>query len=173
MNAYYETITNPLGDAAPIVDEKGRLLRVVFLSEERGPDVVQSWKKTEEALAKAGCELHEDPSKTAPAAAQLREYFAGQRRDFDLELAPVGTDFQRQIWEALRAIPCGETRTYSELASAAGRPRSARAAGRACATNPIPIVVPCHRAVGSDGSLTGFAGGLGMKEAFLELERSL
>lgn len=173
MNAYYETVKNPLGDVAPIVDEEGRLLRVVFLNDSHWPDAVQSWEKTEQALAKAGYELKKSRARTAVAVSQLREYFAGRRRDFDLELAPLGTDFQRQIWEALRSIPCGETRTYTELAGAAGRPRSARAAGRACATNPLPIVVPCHRAVGSDGSLTGFAGGIGMKEALLELERSL
>ena len=173
MNAYYETITNSLGDVAAVVDENGRLLRVVFLHEGRRPGVVQSWEKTAEALAKAGYELRQDGAKTAVAAAQLRDYFAGRRRDFDLELAPLGTEFQRRIWDALCAIPRGETRTYTDLARAAGRPRSARAAGRACATNPLPIVVPCHRAVGRDGSLTGFAGGIGMKRALLELEGSL
>ena len=107
---------------------------------------------------------------TGQARQQLTEYFAGQRREFDLPLAPAGTDFQRRVWELLREIPYGETVTYGELARRLGNPKSARAVGMACNRNPIAIVVPCHRVVGSTGSLTGYAGGLDAKAFLLKLE---
>ena len=107
---------------------------------------------------------------TGQARQQLTEYFAGQRREFDLPLAPAGTDFQRRVWELLREIPYGETVTYGELARRLGNPRAARAVGMACNRNPIAIVVPCHRVVGSTGSLTGYAGGLDTKAFPLKLE---
>lgn len=106
------------------------------------------------------------------AAGQLREYFAGQRRAFDLPLAPAGTDFQRQVWAALTEIPFGELRSYQDIARGINRPKAVRAVGAANGRNPLPIVVPCHRVVGSDGSLTGFAGGLGAKQTLLSLEGS-
>jgi methylated-DNA-[protein]-cysteine S-methyltransferase len=101
---------------------------------------------------------------------QLAEYFAGQRTIFDLPLAPAGTPFQQRIWAGLLKIPYGKTRSYSELAAAAGSPKAARATGHANGRNPISIVIPCHRAIGADGSLTGFAGGLATKATLLELE---
>ncbi|MCI6647757.1 MAG: methylated-DNA--[protein]-cysteine S-methyltransferase [Oscillospiraceae bacterium] len=107
---------------------------------------------------------------TGQARQQLTEYFAGQRREFDLPLAPAGTDFQRRVWELLREIPYGETVTYGELARRPGNPKSARAVGMACNRNPIAIVVPCHRVVGSTGSLMGYAGGLDAKAFLLKLE---
>lgn len=107
---------------------------------------------------------------TGQARQQLTEYFAGQRREFDLPLAPAGTDFQRLVWALLREIPYGETVTYGELARRLGNPKSARAVGMACNRNPIAIVVPCHRVVGSTGSLTGYAGGLDTKAFLLKLE---
>lgn len=110
---------------------------------------------------------------TGQARQQLTEYFAGQRREFDLPLAPAGTDFQRRVWELLREIPYGETVTYGELARRLGNPRAARAVGMACNRNPIAIVVPCHRVVGSTGSLTGYAGGLDAKAFLLKLEGAL
>ena len=100
------------------------------------------------------------------AAAQLTEYFEGRRRTFDLPLAPVGTAFQHSVWELIAAIPFGETRTYGELATALGHPSASRAVGTATGRNPISIVVPCHRVVGSTGRLTGYAGGVERK-AFL------
>ncbi len=103
-------------------------------------------------------------------ASQLDEYFAGGRRSFDLPLDPVGTAFQREAWRALCAIPYGDTRTYGQQAVAIGRPRAVRAIGAANGRNPISIVVPCHRVVGANGSLTGFAGGLDVKRRLLELE---
>lgn len=109
----------------------------------------------------------------ARAAAQLAGYFAGRRRAFDLPLAPAGTPFQQAVWRALAAIPFGETRSYAELARAAGRPRAVRAVGAANGRNPLPVVLPCHRVIGSDGGLTGYAGGLLMKRRLLELEGAL
>lgn len=102
--------------------------------------------------------------------AQLREYFAGARRTFDLPLAPHGTAFQRRVWAALRTIPYGETRTYGELAAAIGSPNASRAVGMANHRNPIPIIIPCHRVIGANGTLTGYAGGLEIKRRLLALE---
>ena len=101
---------------------------------------------------------------------QLEEYARGERTDFDLDLAPDGSPFQHQIWGLLRQIPYGQTRTYGDLAKLVGNPNGSRAVGRANATNPISIVVPCHRVIGSSGALTGYAGGLPMKRKLLELE---
>ncbi|HEU4405126.1 MAG TPA: methylated-DNA--[protein]-cysteine S-methyltransferase [Polyangiaceae bacterium] len=109
----------------------------------------------------------------AQAEAQLREYFAGRRLAFSLPLAPRGTPFQRRVWRALVAIGPGETRSYAELARGLGRPTAARAAGAANAKNPLSIVVPCHRVVGSGGALTGYAGGLERKAWLLAHERAL
>ena len=102
---------------------------------------------------------------------QLDGYFAGRRQRFDLALAPTGTAFQRKVLEALQAIPYGETRSYKEVAAAIGKPRAVRAVGAANGRNPIPIIIPCHRVIGSDGSLTGFGGGLEVKRALLALEQ--
>lgn len=105
------------------------------------------------------------------AAGELCEYFSGLRTRFDLPLNPAGTPFQRAVWQALTEIPCGETRTYSQIAARVGRPRACRAVGMANHCNPVMIVIPCHRVVGSDGSLTGYASGLSVKEYLLGLER--
>lgn len=107
----------------------------------------------------------------AAAARQLAEYFAGERRAFDLPLAPRGTGFQQLVWRALLAIPYGETRSYGDLARAIGRPAAARAVGAANARNPLAIVVPCHRVIGASGQLTGYAGGMPAKRWLLEHER--
>ena len=109
----------------------------------------------------------------AEAQRQLEEYFAGARTSFDLPLAPRGTPFQQAVWGALLDIPYGETRTYGQIAAAVGRPRASRAVGGACHCNPIAIIVPCHRVVGSSGALTGYAGGLDKKSALLALERNI
>jgi methylated-DNA-[protein]-cysteine S-methyltransferase len=101
---------------------------------------------------------------------QLAEYFAGERRVFDLPLDPRGTDFERRVWQEVAAIPYGETRSYAQVARAAGRPAACRAVGRANGSNPIPLVIPCHRVIGSDGSLTGYGGGLPLKRFLLALE---
>ncbi|MBQ2062086.1 MAG: methylated-DNA--[Oscillospiraceae bacterium] len=104
------------------------------------------------------------------AARQVRQYLAGERRVFDLPLAPAGTDFQRAVWRALADIPYGETRTYGQIAASVGRPGAARAVGAAAGRNPIAPVIPCHRCVGKGGALTGYAGGLWRKERLLALE---
>jgi methylated-DNA-[protein]-cysteine S-methyltransferase len=109
----------------------------------------------------------------ADAIAQLEEYFAGRRRRFELALDLHGTPFQQSVWAQLAAIPHGETRAYGELARAVGRPDRARAVGAAVGRTPVPIIVPCHRAVGANGNLTGYLGGLALKRALLELEASV
>ena len=109
----------------------------------------------------------------ARAQAQLDEYFTGSRRHFDLPLAPQGTPFQRQVWFALATIPYGQTRSYAQIAAQLQRPTATRAVGAANGRNPLPIVLPCHRVIGADGSLTGFSGGLPTKRFLLELEGAL
>jgi methylated-DNA-[protein]-cysteine S-methyltransferase len=104
------------------------------------------------------------------AVAQLREYFAGKRRGFELPLDPQGTEFQYKVWKALSEIPYGETRNYRQIATAVGSPRAMRAVGAANGRNPLPIVVPCHRVIGADGKLVGYAGGLSVKKILLDLE---
>ena len=107
------------------------------------------------------------------SATQLKEYFAGKRHSFDLPLAAAGTDFQRSVWAALAAIPYGELRSYRDIAHSIAKPKAVRAVGAANGRNALPIVVPCHRVIGSDGSLTGFAGGLEAKTCLLELEGAI
>lgn len=107
------------------------------------------------------------------ARQQLDEYFAGERRRFDLPLAPQGTPFQRQVWETLATIGYGQTLSYGQLAARIGRPSASRAVGAANGRNPIPIVLPCHRVIGANGSLTGFGGGLPTKQFLLRLEGGL
>ncbi len=101
---------------------------------------------------------------------QLRQYFEGERSEFELPLAPAGTQFQKAVWDRLREIPYGETISYGELAKRVGNPKASRAVGAANGQNPIPIVIPCHRVIGANGKLTGFGGGLPVKEALLALE---
>lgn len=110
------------------------------------------------------------PPVLAQAVGQLREYFAGERREFSLPLAPQGTPFQRKVWAALCEIPYGETRTYGQIAARIGQPGAARAVGMANNRNPVGVVVPCHRVVGASGALVGYAAGLPVKEFLLRLE---
>jgi methylated-DNA-[protein]-cysteine S-methyltransferase len=163
MTWYTTTVDSPCGPLLCVVDEKGAVVRIEFGAGGESQRVM-------ETMLAAGIELVEDPARTAELRRQLAEYFAGHRREFDLELAPAGTPFERSVWSELRKIPFGETRSYSEIACAIGRPGAARAVGRANGANPIPIVVPCHRVIGADGSLTGFGGGLETKSRLLELE---
>jgi methylated-DNA-[protein]-cysteine S-methyltransferase len=114
-----------------------------------------------------------DDALLTEAEAQLRAYFAGNLRYFDLPLSLQGTDFQRRVWHAVAAIPYGSRTTYSALGEAIGRPRACRAVGAANGRNPLPIVVPCHRVVGASGALTGYGGGLEVKRALLALEAGL
>jgi methylated-DNA-[protein]-cysteine S-methyltransferase len=113
-----------------------------------------------------------DPAAFDDVSQQLDAYFAGERQDFDLPLAPEGTPFQLTVWDALQSIPYGETISYGELAQEIGRPTASRAVGAANGHNPLPIVIPCHRVIGQDGSLTGYGGGLRFKKALLSLEKN-
>ncbi|ATP28084.1 cysteine methyltransferase [Chromobacterium violaceum] len=157
--ARHGLIDTRFGPVAAWLDARGALLRLLF-------------NPTPEQLAAHACPR--DDAALAEVARQLAEYQAGDRQSFDLPLAPQGTPFQQKVWAALREIPYGRTVSYGELALALGCPDGARAVGRANATNPIALIVPCHRVLGADGSLTGYAGGLPLKAALLrfELERS-
>jgi methylated-DNA-[protein]-cysteine S-methyltransferase len=146
----YDTIDTPIG--ALLLAGDGRELSAVRIDGAPGA----GWRR--------------DAAPFREAAAQLRAYFAGELRDFDLPLAPRGTDFQRRVWSALREIPYGQTIAYAELAAAVGRPRAARAVGAANGRNPIAVVIPCHRVIGSGGALTGYGGGLARKRLLLDLE---
>ena len=120
---------------------------------------------SEEAIEPLNPDLH------AAALKQLQEYAEGRRKVFELPLNPIGTPFQQKVWQALLAIPYGETRTYGQIAQAIGMPKAARAVGGACNRNPIGIIIPCHRVIGSNGKLTGYYGGLEFKELLLEHEK--
>jgi methylated-DNA-[protein]-cysteine S-methyltransferase len=151
---WYET-DSPVGALLLVANAQG-LTRVHFQAGRQPLQPAPDWRRA-----------------TAPFAAvraQLRQYFSGARRTFELPLAPQGTPFQLAVWEALRAIPYGETVSYGELARRLGHAGSARAVGMANGANPLPIIVPCHRVIGADGSLTGFGGGLQIKRALLSLE---
>ena len=112
-----------------------------------------------------------DPSRFGEVIRQLAAYFAGGLKEFDLALAPEGTPFQLRVWQQLRSIPYGTTVSYGEIGRRIGKPSAVRAIGSANGRNPLPIVIPCHRVIGRDGSLTGYGGGLAVKEALLALER--
>jgi methylated-DNA-[protein]-cysteine S-methyltransferase len=168
MTTYYTTTMDslPCGPLLCVVDETEAVVRIDFLNGRKPREA----RQIVEEMRDAGIEVVEDSGRTAELRRQLGEYFAGERQDFDLRLAPEGTPFERSVWDELQKIPFGETRSYGEIAQAIGRPGAARAVGRANGANPIPIVVPCHRVIGSDGSLTGFGGGLEAKSRLLEIE---
>ena len=113
-----------------------------------------------------------DDAKFIEVKKQLAAYFAGELKTFDLALAPQGTEFQQSVWQALRSIPYGQTCSYGEIAQQIGKPKASRAVGAANGQNPIPIIIPCHRVIGSTGKLTGFGGGLAAKETLLSLEHN-
>jgi methylated-DNA-[protein]-cysteine S-methyltransferase len=156
----YARIPTPAGTLfAAAVD--GAITGIYFENQQYFPQINDDWKEDPGAAPLPEC------------ARQIREYFDGKRTSFDLPLAPVGTDFQQRVWKQIVRIPFGKTITYSELAKRAGAEGSARAAGAATGRNPITLVVPCHRVIGSDGSLTGYAGGLPRKTKLLEIEGAL
>ncbi len=140
----------------------------LYLSERRYPPAADQLGARQFGAQQSGAP---DDGPFAAAAAQLSEYFAGRLTSFDLPVTMTGTSFQRLVWSALRDIPYGTTVSYRELAAAIGRPSAARAVGLANGRNPVSIIVPCHRVVGSDGSLTGYGGGLERKRHLLALER--
>jgi methylated-DNA-[protein]-cysteine S-methyltransferase len=173
MNLYADLIPTPLPELAALcatVDDAGNLVELHFVGPGREALVVED---VERRAAARGDRLAWDRERSAPVAAQLGEYFAGGRRNFDLPLQPRGTEFQRRVWEELARIPYGVTISYAELAARVGRPGASRAVGRANGTNPIPVIVPCHRVIGSNGALTGFGGGMPLKRALLVLEGAL
>lgn len=118
-----------------------------------------------------GSDWRRDAALFRPVRAEVEAYLNGELREFSIEVAPEGTDFQRQVWRALRDIPYGQTASYAEIAARIGRPKSMRAVGAANGANPISLIIPCHRVIGSNGSLTGYAGGLAVKQRLLALEQ--
>lgn len=159
MNLYAHTFSTRLGPFSVAVDDDGALIATAF----GGEDALRDRMKRRPVKT--------DTRRTSAAREQLVEYFQGKRTTFDLPLAPIGTEFQQSVWDALQAIPPGETRTYGQLAKQLGNPNASRAVGRANATNPICVIIPCHRVIGSNGSLTGFAFGEEIKQQLLDLER--
>ena len=158
MNVYTATFPTPFGDFSVATDAAGAVVATAF----GGAPAL--------AARRGGCRPADDRKRTAAVRRQIGEYFAGRRRGFKLEVASAGTPFQQRVWAALAAIPYGQTVSYGELAARLGAPRAARAVGRACGANPICVLVPCHRVVGADGSLTGFAFGAKRKAQLLVLE---
>ena len=155
-----EEIDTPIGPMTAAVDDKGRLMSLEFSSRTRlEPTAGEASER-----ARAGLQR---------VANELQAYFAGKRRKFTFPLAPRGTEFQRRVWDELLRIPYGATVSYGELAARVGNPAAQRAVARANATNPIAVVVPCHRVIGADGTLTGYGGGLDKKRRLLELEGAL
>ena len=155
MSETYTTMQSPLGELL-LTAEDGVLTGLFMPAEAHEPP--------------PGAER--DDRGFATVRRQLEEYFAGRRRAFDVVLAPPGTAFQQRVWDELQRIDYGQTISYAELAARIGRPTAIRAAGAANGANPISILIPCHRVIGSDGSLTGYGGGLEAKRALLDLERT-
>lgn len=154
---YYDIIESPICPILLAGNEEG-LKHLIFLKGERKVKVPDDWVKNKEFFREA--------------ARQLEAYFSGKLKSFDLKLAPEGTDFQKSVWKALCEIPCGETRTYKDIAVSIGKPKAYRAVGLANNRNPIAIIVPCHRVIGANGKLTGYASGLDVKAFLLKLERN-
>lgn len=150
----FDTILGPMA----VVEDEGRIAEVSFVREESGGDL--TWGKVTE----------QETPLLKKARLELQEYAEGKRTEFDLPLVLNGTEFQKKVWKALCTIPYGETRTYKQIAEQVGSPKGFRAVGMANHNNPVGIIVPCHRVVGADGSLTGYAGGIDRKKALLELE---
>jgi len=155
MTIYTRRVSSPFGDFVIGVDRRGTLVRIAF------GDKNERWSGP----------VIEDRRRTAAAARQLEEYFAGERQTFDLPHDAAGTAFQRDVWRAVARIPFGVTCSYADIAAAIGRPRACRAVGAANRANPLPIVIPCHRVIGKSGSLTGYGGGIDRKQALLQFER--
>jgi methylated-DNA-[protein]-cysteine S-methyltransferase len=159
MTPRYDTFDTPLGAFTVVTDAQGNLLAAAF----GGIKALTHVFKHQAPVA--------DPAPTAEARRQVEEYFAGTRQDFDLPLAPRGSTFQTRFWRDLAAVPYGITTTYGAMAKDLGS--SPRAIGRANATNPICLILPCHRVIGTDGSLTGYAYGTDIKRALLDHERAV
>ena len=155
MKRFWDVIESPFIDFAAWVDEKGRLVRFHLRAT---------------GAAKFDREAERNPKSLADVRRQVNEYSKGKRQVFELELAAEGPDFNKQVWKALRGIPFGTTTSYGAIASKIGSPGAARAVGAANGANPIGLIVPCHRVIGADGSLTGYGGGLPLKRKLLAHE---
>lgn len=155
LHIWYTIMDSPFGPVC-VAGTKAGLLRVDFQRGNRPVCLAATWREDADFLRKA---IH-----------QLQEYFQGQRRSFSLPLAPPGTPFQQRVWQELQRIPFGTTLTYRELAQRLGMPQAARAVGHANGRNPLAIVIPCHRLIGSDGQLRGYAGGIALKQRLLQHE---
>ncbi len=153
----YARLESPLGTLVAAA-RKQQLIGLWFEGQAHFDGVEADWREAPSSPVLSRC------------AKQLAEYFAGRRHQFDLPLAPEGTEFQRRVWEEIARVPFGETLSYAELARRCRRPKAARAAGAATGRNPLSVVVPCHRIVAADGGLTGYAGGVERKRRLLELE---
>jgi len=158
MSLVFTSMPSPVGGLKLVADEAGL---VAILWERDDPERVRLGAMVEQP----------DHSVLAETKRQLSDYFAGRKRDFTVKLGLRGSDFQKRVWAALLAIPFGETRTYGEIARQLGHPGASRAVGAANGRNPISIIVPCHRLLGANGALTGFAGGLAAKQYLLDHER--
>jgi len=154
---YYDIIESLVCPILLAGDEKG-LKHVIFLKGERQVEIPDDWVENKELFREA--------------TRQLDAYFSGKLESFDLKLAPEGTEFQKSVWKALCKIPYGETRTYKDIAASVGKPKAYRAVGLANNRNQIAIIVPCHRVIGSNGKLTGYASGLDLKAFLLKLEEN-
>ena len=163
LQAYLDCLDSPVGAVEFATDQEGALLGLQFL-DGRYPLTFQ------QTLARDGFEIREDPARSAQARAELEDYFAGRRYSFGVPLVFRGSPFQIAVWKALLQIPFGTTRTYTQVAQMISRPEAVRAVGRANSTKRIPLVIPCLRVIGANGSLTGFAGGLHLKERLLAFE---
>ena len=161
MPKSYHDFDTPIGTLRLVGD--ARQLERIDLPNAAAREPDAAWRRRRGAL----------PAALATAKRQIAEYFDGTRRDFDLPLAPDGTTFQLRVWEELRRISYAETISYGELARRIGKPTASRAVGAANGRNPLAIVVPCHRVIGADGTLTGYGGGLPVKKALLALERRI
>jgi len=159
MGLVYKTVRSPVGKLKLVAIDKG-LVAILWENEKSGRVPLSELQKNDR---------HPILLKTEQ---QLNEYFAGQRKQFSIALDMRGTRFQKNVWDALLAIPFGETRSYGQLAKQLGNPKASRAVGAANGRNPLSIIVPCHRVIGSSGKLTGFAGGLETKAHLLSLEKS-
>lgn len=153
---YYDTEIGRVG----IAENGNAITEITLLKTPVGPGIIRPLK----------FEKEEETQLLKTAAEQLKEYLAGNRQTFDLPLDPRGTEFQKAVWNALLDIPFGEIRSYKHVAEAIGNPKACRAVGMANNKNPILIVIPCHRVIGSDGSLVGYGGGIDLKEKLLKLE---
>ena len=160
MTLHAHRFTSPFDQVFLAVNDRGAIVHLSFLNH----------RQPESLVAGLGEPLRWDAERCRPAVTQLEEYFQGRRRTFDLPIQAEGTPFQRKVWKELQKIPYGETASYGEIAQRLGNPAAVRAVGRANGTNPVSLIIPCHRVIGANGTLTGYGGGLEVKRGLLQLE---